>query len=158
LDAIVAPADGTIAEVAPLDQYDFFAGPAVRIGIFLSIFNVHINRAPRAARVVAMHYKPGEFLNAINPESALRNEFLWLGFEEPSGRRFAVRAISGLIARRIVCILRSGQAVRRGEKFGMIKLGSRTELILPRDAVEVAVAVGQKVQAGNTVLARYLES
>jgi len=157
-DAIVAPADGTIAEVTPLDHDTFVAGPAVRIGIFLSIFNVHVNRAPRAARVVAMHYKPGEFLNAINPESALRNEFLWLGFEEPSGRRFAVRAISGLIARRIVCVLRPGKAVRRGEKFGMIKLGSRTELILPRDTVEVAVAVGQKVQAGKTVLARYLEN
>jgi phosphatidylserine decarboxylase len=156
--AIVAPADGTIAEITPLDHDDFLDGPAVRIGIFLSIFNVHVNRSPRDARVVAMHYKPGEFLNAINPESALRNEFLWLGFEEPTGGRFAVRAISGLIARRIVCVLRPGKAVRRGEKFGMIKLGSRTELILPRESVEVEVAVGQKVKAGSTVLARYRES
>ncbi len=155
-DAFVSPADGTIAEVTPLDHYDFFDGPAVRIGIFLSIFNVHINRAPRDARVVDMHYKPGEFLNAINPESALRNEYLWLGFEDraDAGRRFAVRVISGLIARRIVFLLRPGQAVRRGEKFGMIKLGSRTELILPRDAVDVEVVVGQKVKAGSTVLAR----
>ncbi len=154
-DTVVSPADGTIAEVTPIDHYDYLDGPAVRIGIFLSIFNVHINRSPRDARVVAMHYKPGEFLNAINPESALRNEFLWLGFEEPSGRRFAVRVISGLIARRIVCVLRPGKTVQRGEKFGMIKLGSRTELILPRAAVEVEVTVGQKVKAGCTVLARY---
>ena len=156
-EAIVSPADGTVAEVTELDHYDFFDGPAVRIGIFLSIFNVHINRAPRATRVVDMHYKPGEFLNAMNPESALRNEFLWLGLEELAEphRPLAVRVISGLIARRIVCTLRPGQAVQRGEKFGMIKLGSRTELVLPRDAVDVGVTVGQKVKAGSTVLARY---
>ena len=96
-DAIVAPADGTVVEVTPLEHYDFLGGPAVRIGIFLSIFNVHINRAPLAGRVVEMHYQPGEFLNAMRPESAERNEFMWIGFEDaddPHGR-FAVRQISG---------------------------------------------------------------
>jgi len=156
-NAILSPADGTIAEITDVDHYDFLDGPAVRIGIFLSIFDVHVNRSPRQARVVAMDYKPGEFLNAMNPESAMRNEFMWLGMEESADprRRFAVRAISGLIARRIVCALRPGQVVQRGEKFGMIKLGSRTELILPRDAVQVEVAVGDKVQAGGSILARY---
>jgi phosphatidylserine decarboxylase len=156
-DDIVSPADGTIAEVTEIDQYDFLGGPAVRIGIFLSIFNVHVNRSPRAARVVEMEYKPGEFLNALNPESAIRNEYMWIGLEETDslGRRLAVRAISGLIARRIVCVLKPGQEVQRGEKFGMIKLGSRTELILPRDAVEVLVSVGDAVHAGSTILARY---
>ncbi|MCG8449326.1 MAG: phosphatidylserine decarboxylase family protein [Pirellulales bacterium] len=157
-EAIVSPADGTIAEVTELEHYDFFGGPAIRIGIFLSIFNVHVNRAPRAARVVEMDYKPGEFLNALNPESTLRNEYLWLGLEETASphRKLAVRAISGLIARRIVCVLKPGQTVQRGEKFGMIKLGSRTELLLPCNGVEVDVQVGQKVQAGSTVLARYV--
>jgi len=157
-DAIVSPADGTIAEITELDHYDFFDGPAVRIGIFLSIFNVHVNRAPRRSRVVDMHYKPGEFLNAMNPESALRNEFMWVGLEEVASphRKLAVRAISGLIARRIVCVLKPGQEVQRGEKFGMIKLGSRTELILPRASVQVEVEVGQKVQAGSTIFARYV--
>lgn len=157
-DAIVSPADGTIAEVTEVDHYDFFDGPAIRIGIFLSIFNVHVNRSPRRARVIAMHYKPGEFLNAMNPESALRNEFMWVGLEEIDAphRKLAVRAISGLIARRIVCILKPGQEVQGGEKFGMIKLGSRTELILPRDAVQVEVEVGQKVKAGSTIFARYV--
>jgi phosphatidylserine decarboxylase len=157
-NAIVSPADGTIAEIAEVDHYDFFGGPAVRIGIFLSIFNVHVNRAPRGGRVVAMEYKPGEFLNALNPESAIRNEYMWIGLEdlEAPGRRLAVRAISGLIARRIVCVLKPGQKVQRGEKFGMIKLGSRTELILPRDAVEITVGVGDKVQAGSSILARYI--
>jgi phosphatidylserine decarboxylase len=158
VNAIVSPADGTIAEVTEVDDYDFLDGPAVRIGIFLSIFNVHVNRAPRQARVVDMHYHPGEFLNAMNPESALRNEFMWIGLEEVDApqRKMAVRAISGLIARRIVCVLKPGQEVQRGEKFGMIKLGSRTELILPRDSVSVGVQVGQKVQAGSSVLARWV--
>lgn len=155
---IVSPADGTIAEIAKVDHYDFFGGPAVRIGIFLSIFNVHVNRAPRRSRVVEMDYKPGEFLNALNPESAIRNEYMWIGLEdlEMPGRRLAVRAISGLIARRIVCVLKPGQEVQRGEKFGMIKLGSRTELILPWGGIEVSVAVGDKVQAGSSILARYV--
>ncbi|MEM8947359.1 MAG: phosphatidylserine decarboxylase [Planctomycetota bacterium] len=157
VDAIVSPADGTIAEVTEIEHYDFLEGPAIRIGIFLSIFNVHVNRAPRHSRVVDMHYKPGEFLNAMNPESAIRNEFMWIGLEEidTPHRKLAVRAISGLIARRIVCVLKPGQEVQRGEKFGMIKLGSRTELILPRDSVQVEVTVGQKVNAGTDIVARY---
>jgi phosphatidylserine decarboxylase len=157
-DAIVSPADGTIAEIVELEHYDFIDGPGIRIGIFLSIFNVHINRAPREGTVLDIHYKPGEFLNALNPESAIRNEFMWIGFEDAQrpGTRYAVRQISGLLARRIVCVLRPGQAVSRGEKFGMIKLGSRTELILPRDAVRVETKIGDVVQAGSTVLARYV--
>ena len=155
--AIVSPADGTIVEVAELDHYNFLDGPAVRVSIFLSIFNVHVNRAPIAGEVVAMHYKPGEFLDARHPESAIRNEFMWIGMQaaDDPNTRLAVRAISGLFARRIVCILRPGNQVKRGEKFGMIKLGSRTELILPRNEVEVDVRVNQKVQAGSSVLARF---
>jgi phosphatidylserine decarboxylase len=156
-EVIVAPADGTVVDVTPLDHYDFIGGPAVRIGIFLSIFNVHINRAPFAGRVVDTHYKPGEFLNAMNPASADRNEFMWIGFEtlETPPRRFAVRQISGMLARRIVCELSPGQAVTRGEIFGMIKLGSRTELVLPAAAVEVTVRVGDKIHAGSDVVAAW---
>jgi phosphatidylserine decarboxylase len=154
---IVSPADGTIAEVTQLDDAEFVEGPAVRIGIFLSIFNVHINRAPQRARVIKLAYHPGEFLNALNPESAVRNESMWIALEEedPPHRRMVVRQISGLLARRIVCELRPGEVVERGAKFGMIKLGSRTELILPAGGLTVEAAVGQKVQAGSTILARY---
>jgi phosphatidylserine decarboxylase len=156
-NVIVSPADGKVVEVTHLDHYDFLDGPAVRIGIFLSIFNVHINRAPLAARVVDMHYKPGEFLNAMNPASAERNESMWIGFEtlDAAPRRFAVRQISGAIARRIVCQLTVGQAVTLGEKFGMIKLGSRTELVLPAADVEVTVRVGDKIHAGSDVVAAW---
>ncbi len=154
----VAPADGTIAEIAPVEHDEFVGGPAVRIGIFLSIFNVHLNRAPETARVIALRYSPGEFLNALRPESALRNENMWIGLEEeaPPHRRFVVRQISGAIARRIVCDLRPGEVVPRGHVFGMIKLGSRTEFIAPQEpGLEVMVRVGQRVKAGETVLVEY---
>ena len=158
---LVSPADGTVAEVTRLEQDEFIGGPAVRIGIFLSIFNVHINRAPAESRVIRLRYAPGAFLNALNPESALRNECLWIGLEEANApyRRLVVRQIAGLIARRIVCNLRSGERVERGHKFGMIKLGSRTELIFPDESgLRVLAEVGQKVQGGSTVLARYESS
>ncbi len=153
---IVSPADGTVTDITPLAHYDFIGGPAVRVGIFLSIFNVHINRAPLAA-VVELHYKPGEFLNAMNPASSERNEFMWIGFEETSApyRRFAVRQISGLLARRIVCPLRLEQIVTQGEIFGMIKLGSRTELILPAAAADILVKPGDLVRAGSHIVARW---
>ena len=155
---LVSPADGTVAEVTHVEHDSFLDGPAVRIGIFLSIFNVHLNRAPAAARVIELRYSPGKFLNALKPESALENEAMWIGLEEeaPPHRRLAVRQIAGLFARRIVCPLRPGEMLARGAKIGMIKLGSRTELILADEpSLEIRAAVGQKVQAGSTVLAAY---
>lgn len=153
---IVAPADGVVTDVTPLEHYHFFGGPAVQVGIFLSLFNVHINRAPFTGRVVETHYQPGEFLNAMRRECADRNEYMWIGLERvDSPQRFAVRQISGMLARKIVCELRPGTTVARGQKFGMIKLGSRTELILPAAAVEVDVRSGDKVKAGSDVVARW---
>lgn len=154
--AIVAPADGKVVDITPLEQYEFIGGPAVRIGIFLSIFNVHINRAPWDGRVVETHYQPGKFLNALRPESAELNEFMWIGLETTDSppRRFAVRQISGMLAKKIVCTLRPGQSVARGEKFGMIKLGSRTELVLPA-GVEIQVKLGDTIHAGSDVVARW---
>jgi phosphatidylserine decarboxylase len=157
---LVSPADGTIAEITRLEHDEFLGGPAVRIGIFLSIFNVHLNRSPAAARVVALRYSPGEFLNALRPASAVRNENMWIGLEQedPPHRRLVVRQISGAIARRIVCELRPGEVVTRGQRFGMIKLGSRTELILPdAPGLRIEVEIGGKVKAGASVLARYEE-
>ncbi|HWB11221.1 MAG TPA: phosphatidylserine decarboxylase [Pirellulales bacterium] len=154
---VVAPADGTVSEVTHLDHDDFVGGPAVKIGIFLSIFNVHINRAPVAGRVIRLKYEPGLFLDARNLDSRMLNENMWIGLEEdaPPRRKLVIRQIAGLFARRIVCNLRPGEAVARGHKFGMIKLGSRTELILPYEGLELLTAVGRKVAAGRDVLARY---
>ena len=154
---LVAPADGKVVEITRLSYDEFIGGPAVRIGIFLSIFNVHLNRAPATSRVIALRYSPGEFLNALNPESAIRNENTWIALEEqsPPHRRMVVRQISGAIARRIVCDLRPGEVLARGQKFGMIKLGSRTELIIPDgEELTIEVKIGQKIAAGETVIAR----
>jgi phosphatidylserine decarboxylase len=156
--ALVSPADGTVVEVIELADEPFVGGAAVRISIFLSIFNVHVNRAPSDSRVVRLRYSPGKFLDARDPMSAIANENLWIGLEEESApyRRLVVRQVAGLIARRIVCNLRSGERVERGHRFGMIKFGSRTELILPlEDGLTVLAAVGQKVRGGATVLAQY---
>lgn len=155
---MVSPADGKIAEITRLEHEPFFGGPAVRIGIFLSIFNVHINRVPSRSRVLSLRYAPGKFLNALRPESAVENESMWVGLEEttPAARRMIVRQITGQFARRIVCALRPGDILERGQQFGMIKLGSRTELILPDEpGLSVLVKLGDKVNAGSSVLARY---
>ena len=155
---VVSPADGKIVDIEDIPHDDFIGGPAVKIGIFLSIFNVHINRAPVAGTVIGLRYRPGKYLNALRPESARENEQLAIMIEEPGAahRGFVVHQITGAIARRIVCRLKPGDRVARGEQFGMIKLGSRTELLMPAEKdLKVAVTLGQHVAAGSTILARY---
>jgi phosphatidylserine decarboxylase len=155
---LVSPADGTVTEITPVPYDEYLGGPGVRIGMFLSIFNVHLNRAPVECRVIELRYHPGKFLNAMLPESSTDNENMWIALEEeqPPHRKLIVRQVSGKIARRIVCALRPGETLPQGHKFGMIKFGSRTELILPAsDDLQIAVAVGQKVRAGTTVMARW---
>jgi phosphatidylserine decarboxylase len=154
---VVAPADGKVVEITKLPHDEFIGGPAVRIGIFLSIFNVHLNRSPVAARVIALRYSPGGFLSATRPESAIQNENTWIGLEEDAAphRRLTLRQISGAIARRIVCGARPGEVLARGQKFGMIKLGSRTELTLPDvPELQLEIAIGRRIKAGVTVMAR----
>jgi phosphatidylserine decarboxylase len=155
-DALVSPADGTVTNVEEVDEPDFPGGRALRISIFLSVFNVHVNRMPREAEVTQVRYFPGAFLDARNPDSAVRNEQLWIdAVLVGSGVPMRVKQISGAIARRIVCWLKPGDQVGRGERIGMIKLGSRTDLLLPADsAAEVCVKIGTKVKGGTTVLLR----
>jgi phosphatidylserine decarboxylase len=135
-----------------------FAGKAMRIGIFLSIFNVHINRAPCAVKVGAITYKPGQFKNAMSPNSGRVNEsndVRMTRLDEPKDE-LMVRQISGAIARRIVCAAKTGDQLDAGRQFGMLKFGSRTELYVPvRDNVKCRVKIGDKVQAGLTLLVRY---
>jgi phosphatidylserine decarboxylase len=155
---VVSPADGKIVHVEELPHDDFIGGPAVLIGIFLSVFNVHINRTPVAARVIGLHYRKGKFLNALRPESARENEQLAVRIEATRApyRRMVVRQITGAIARRIVCWIKPGDELAAGEQFGMIKLGSRTELVFPREkGLEIVARMGQTVKAGTSVLARY---
>ncbi|MFO0797017.1 MAG: phosphatidylserine decarboxylase family protein [Gemmataceae bacterium] len=155
---VISPADGKVVLIQELEYDEFVGGPAVQIGIFLSIFNCHLNRAPVAGRVVGLRYKMGKFLNAIRPESARENEQLAVRMQEdaPPYRRYVIRQITGAIARRIVCWLKPGDAVSRGERFGMIKFGSRTELVMPREAgLKIVTKLGDKVKAGLSVLAEY---
>jgi phosphatidylserine decarboxylase len=154
-DAFLSPADGTVSFIGEVDEPEFPHGRAFCISIFLSVFNVHVNRVPRPARVTDIRYFRGEFLDARHPECGQRNEQLWLDLEEPSGRKLRVKQISGAIARRIVCELRLGEEMKAGQRFGMIKFGSRTNLLLPLgETLDLGVKVGDKVQGGSTILAR----
>jgi len=156
---VVSPADGKVVEVREIEHDEFLDGPAVQIGIFLSVFNVHINRVPVASRVIGLRYRRGKFLNALKAASARENEQLAVKLEETTEphRRMIVRQIAGAIARRIVCWVKPGDELPRGDQFGMIKLGSRTELVIPREpGLVVEAHVGQKVKAGATVVARYV--
>lgn len=155
--ALVSPADGTVTHVGEVDTPDFPGGRAFRISIFLSVFNVHVNRVPRTGRVVGVRYYPGCFLDARHADCATLNEQLWIDFEDAAtGRPLRVKQISGAIARRIVCWLKPGERVTAGERFGMIKFGSRTEVWLPAsDRLDVRVQVGDKVKGGSTVLVRF---
>ena len=155
--SVVSPADGKIVEVREIEHDEFIGGPAVHIGIFLSIFNVHINRVPVACRVLSLAYEPGKFLNALRPESARENERLIVHLEEagPVRRKMIVRQITGAIARRIVCWCKPQDEFAIGEQFGMIKLGSRTELVLPKAGFETKVLVGDHVKAGSSLIGQY---
>ena len=155
---LLAPADGRIVGIDTVPEADFLAGPALRISIFLSIFNTHINRAPCAAKVETITYRRGRYLNAINPLAGKVNESNNVAMVRTSHPqdRLLVRQISGAIARRIVCAAREGQRLAGGERFGMIKFGSRTELYVPAgEQIECLVRIGDRVKAGLTPLAKY---
>ncbi len=156
-DEFCSPADGTITEITILDDHPSFHGPAIRVGMFLSLFNVHINRSPCSGRVRSTSYRKGEFLDARHPESGQRNESntLLIDPDPPMAGPVEVRQVAGLVARRIICHAKPDDRLRTGQRFGLIKFGSRTELVIPRhDATEICVSIGDKVKAGITVLAR----
>ncbi|MBN1509509.1 MAG: phosphatidylserine decarboxylase family protein [Sedimentisphaerales bacterium] len=157
-DLLLAPADGTVRDIEIVEEAGFIGGPALRIGIFLSIFNVHINRSPCTAKIEKITYHRGKFLNAMNPLAGKVNESNDVAMvrAKPPYDRLLVRQISGAIARRIVCGARAGQQLAAGKPFGMIKFGSRTELYVPAgEYVECVARIGDKVKAGVTPLAKY---
>jgi phosphatidylserine decarboxylase len=157
--SLVSPADGTVTHVEEVPDPDFPGGRAFRISIFLSIFNVHVNRIPCDGRVTSLRYFPGAFLDARHVQCAQRNEQLWIDLVEPGGRFVRVKQISGAIARRIVCWLKLGEEVKKGERLGMIKFGSRTDVLVPADeSHEVLVKVGDTVYGGSTVLLKFIPS
>lgn len=153
---LLSPADGTVRDVGEVTPPAFLDGPAVRVGIFMSVLDVHVNRSPADGVVRWVSHHPGSFRNARAKEALERNEHNLLGLELEGGRRILVNQVAGAIARRIVCEPSVGTALRKGQRFGMVKFGSRVELYLPvADEYAVAVRVGDRVKAGITVVATW---
>jgi phosphatidylserine decarboxylase len=149
---IVAPADGRIRDIVELDEKEVLKTKTRRVGIFLSIFDVHTNRAPIDGRIIYRRHHEGLCLDARDPDCPEKNEAMTWAFENPRGA-IVVRQLTGAIARRIVPWANVGDELKKGERFGMIRFGSRTELYLPLDA-EVLVKTGDHVSGGSTVIAR----
>lgn len=159
-DQPISPADGKVIGVDMVEDEAFVDGPALRIHIFLSVFNVHVNRIPVDGVIEHLRYIPGEFRNAVGAEAREVNERQEIGLRSADGVPILVRQIAGLIARRIVCPLQVGENVERGFDFGMIRFGSQTEIIIPaRNGVPFrsTVKVGDKVHGGKTVLGDWIE-
>ena len=154
-DLIVSPADGIVSLIEPavppaeLGMPDV---PLTRVSVFMSVFNCHINRAPVAGKVQAVAYRPGKFFNASLDKASADNERNSLCIRMDDGRDLAVVQIAGLVARRIVCFVKSGDALETGERFGLIRFGSRLDVYLP-EGVDPMVSIGQTMVAGETVLA-----
>ena len=152
---MISPADGVIEMIAtapPPAGLAMDAVPRQRVSVFMNVFNVHVNRAPLAGRVAAIAYHPGKFMHAAADKASDENERLALRLALADGESVAVVQIAGLIARRIVCRVKEGVELARGERYGLIRFGSRVDVYLPPDAV-VSVAKGQRVVAGETVIA-----
>lgn len=152
---VVSPADGIVSmitEALPPPELNLGTEPLTRVSVFLNVFDVHINRSPVAGTVERVAYHPGKFLNASLDKASTDNERNGLAIRLADGRMIGVVQIAGLIARRIVCHARDGQHLKTGERFGLIRFGSRTDLFLPK-GVAPLVAVGQRMIGGETVMA-----
>lgn len=151
---VVSPADGTVVAIEELPETPHYEGACKRISIFMSVFNAHVNRAPFECTVRDVRYAPGHYINAMKNESSQVNESNAVWLDTPKGP-MTVRQISGAVARRIVCPVKPGMGLQKGEKFGMIRFGSRVELYLPMTA-EIDAALNDKVYAGTSILARFI--
>jgi phosphatidylserine decarboxylase len=150
--AVVAPADGVVVEIIEKAETEVVNAMMRRVAIFLSVFDVHTNRAPIEGEVTYCRHYPGKFLDARNPECSVQNESQTWGFRN-GGTTLVVRQITGAIARRIVGWSKVGDRVAKGERFGMIRFGSRTEVYVPLDS-EITVQRGDRVRGGETIVAR----
>ncbi|MEZ0335041.1 MAG: phosphatidylserine decarboxylase family protein [Gemmatimonadales bacterium] len=150
---VVAPADGKVVSIVEVEEPTFFNGRAVRISIFMNVFDVHVNRYPTDGTVAYRHYNAGKFGHAGAEKSSLDNEQSSVGLDTSKGK-VLIRQIAGLIARRIVTDHSVGEQVRQGERMGMIRFGSRVDLFVPVGA-RVLVRVGDRTRAGVTVVAQW---
>ncbi len=152
---LVSSADGVVTHIEEVHEPDFIDGRALRISVFMSIFSVHLTRAPFPGKVAYRNYHQGEFINAMHADAGHLNEHSDTGFETGDKRlpKILVRQIAGLIARRIVTDVETGKEYARGERIGMIKFGSRTDIFVPVDCrLRVRVTIGEPVNAGSTII------
>ena len=149
--AVLSPADGKVIQVQPCREERFLKGPSIKVSVFMSLFNVHVNRNPLTGRVVDLAYSHGKFVRADLDRASGSNEQNALLIETAGGFRLLVVQIAGLIARRIVCWVKKGDVVERGQRFGLIQFGSRLDVYLPENTL-LQVQPGQKAIAGQTIL------
>jgi phosphatidylserine decarboxylase len=154
---IISPADGTLVAVEECEEPDYIKGPAYKIAIFMSIFNVHINRAPISGAVDYINYRPGNFDAAFNPRASFDNEMNIMGLQN-SNIKVLIKQIAGFVARRIVCDVTEGDMLTQTDRFGMIKFSSRVEIFIPkRDDIKINVSLADQVRGGQTVIAEFVK-
>ena len=147
---ILAPADGKIILIKPCDNLEFMSGGGTLVSVFMSLFDVHVNRVPISGVVKYFKYNPGKFLPAFKDKASSENEQTELGLENEHGK-VVLKQIAGIMARRIICKLKQGELVKAGDRFGMIKFGSRLDLFLPEN-VQIKIKLNHKVRAGETII------
>jgi len=150
---VLSPADGRVVTVEVVDEPELAGGRARLVSVFMNVFNVHVNRVPLSGRVVSCAHRQGAFVNAARPDASHSNERQEVIIKTAGGRLVKVTQVAGLVARRIECRLIPGETVQRGQRYGMIRFGSRLDVYLPLEA-EVTVLPGQRVKAGLSTLAR----
>ncbi len=149
--SVVSPADGKIVQKRLVQEDEFIGGEAIKVSVFMNVFNVHVNRAPYAGIVKKVVYYPGRFINASLDKASELNERNAVLMETDNGKQLLFVQIAGLIARRIVCYVDEGDSLEKGERFGLIRFGSRVDVYFPPDA-DIKVQIGDKVTAGETIL------
>ena len=152
-DILVSPADGFVVGISEIPDHHFLKAPAIQVSIFLTVFDVHINRIPVAGRIEYVNYKTGKFLSAFKEEASEANEQTEVGLITESGVKIAFKQIAGLIARRIICKLKAGQSCATGERYGLIRFGSRADMILPL-GTKLEIKKGEHVTGGLTIIGR----
>lgn len=150
-DLVISPADGRVIEIVEVDEPAFLQGRAIRISVFMNVFNVHVNRYPVSGRVAYVHYNPGKFINAAAEKASLENEQMSVGVQT-TRHRVLFRQIAGLIARRIVTYSREGDDAEQGARMGLIRFGSRVDVFVPVGST-IRAKLGERPVAGTTVLA-----
>ena len=151
-DGFISPGDGKIVQIIDIEDADI--GKAKQISIFLSVFNVHSQRVPISGKVISKVYNPGKFLVAFNHKASLDNEQMVVMFETESGKRYKIKQIAGLIARRILNYMEPELLVERGQRLGFIRFGSRVDIIVPED-FQIDVSLGDMVRGNQTIIGRF---